>query len=223
MAIHQRVVAGILFGLMMEMSWAASAAESAPTAGAVTPAEVLDGLRQFYRQTARVDGSYQPGVDADYAGMSDCAHSDLAAVTYACTIHKTFGWRLPHEEKTVAFLQGRQRPAGDFYNVAGTVDPTSAEGRTYNTTQGLVALHALGARPRHDPLPVFEEILRRDYKTLPAFSTSFFPLAYLCNGRPIPAQADRSIRALMIQDETGYTNDHVAATFLRGALLRPGR
>src|SRR5262249_16482611 len=41
----------------------------------------------------------------------------------------------------------------------------------------------------------------------------FFPLAYLCAGRPIPEKADRGIRALMVQDETGYTNDHVAATF----------
>jgi hypothetical protein len=74
-------------------------------------------------------------------------------------------------------------------------------------------LHALGLKPRHNPLPVFEEILREDYKQLPAYSTSFFPLAYLCTGRPIPEKADRGIRELMVQDETGYTNDHVAATF----------
>ena len=36
--------------------------------------------------------------------------SDLAAVTYACTIHKTFGWELPHEEKTIEFLLARQKP-----------------------------------------------------------------------------------------------------------------
>ena len=62
-------------------------------------------------------------------------------------------------------------------------------------------------------MPVFEAILKEDYKQLPAYSTSFFPLAYLCVGKAIPAQADRGIRALMVQDETGYTNDHVAATF----------
>lgn len=178
-----------------------------------TPAQVLDGLKQFYQRTARPEGSFSPGVDPDYLGMSDSAHSDLAAVTYACTIHKTFGWRLPNEEKTVEFLLSRQRETGEFFNVAGTVDPKSAEGRTYNTTQGLVALHALGVKPKYDPLPVFEEILKQDYKTLPAFSTSFFPLAYGCVGKPVPPQADRGIRALMVQDETGYTNDHVAATF----------
>ncbi len=175
--------------------------------------EVLRGLRGFYQQTARPDGSFSPGVDPDYLGMSDCAYSDLAAVTYACTVHKTFGWKLPFEAGTIEFLRSRQRADGAFFNVAGTVDPDSAQARTYNTTQGLVALHALGAPPRYDPLPVFEEILRADYRTLPPYSTSFFPLAYLCAGKPIPEQADRGIRALMVQDETGYLNDHVAATF----------
>jgi len=178
-----------------------------------TADEVLQGLKEFYRKTARPDGSFQPGIDPDYRGMSDAAYSDLAAITYAVTIHKTFGWKLPYEEKTVDLLMSRQKSSGDFFNVAGTVAPESPEGRTYNTTQGLVALHALGRKPRHDPLPVFEAILKEDYKQLPAYSTSFFPLAYLCAGRPIPEKADRGIRALMVQDETGYSNDHVAATF----------
>lgn len=175
--------------------------------------EVLAGLKKFYTKTARSDGSFQPGIDPAYRGMSDAAYSDLAATTYAVTVHKTFGWTLPHQEKTVQFLRDRQNPDGAFVNVAGTVDPQSPEGRTYNTTQGLVALHALGSKPRHDPLPVFEAILKADYKQLPAYSTSFFPLAYLCAGQAIPENADRGIRALMVQDETGYTNNHVAATF----------
>ena len=178
-----------------------------------TPDEVLQGLREFYRATARADGSFQEGTDPDYLGMSDCAYSDMAAVTYAVTVHKTFGWKLPHEDKTGKFLLSRQKSNGDFFNVAGTVDPESAAGRTYNTTQGLVALHALGLKPRFNPLPVFEEILKKDYKSLPPYSTSFFPLAYLCAGQPIPEKADRGIRELMVQDETGYMNDHVAATF----------
>lgn len=186
---------------------------SADEPAEITPEVVLAGLRDFYAKTARDDGSFRPGVDPDYLGMSDSAYSDLAAVTYACTIHATFGWKLPHEAKTIAWLHARQREDGSFVNVAGTVDPDSAQGKTYNTTQGLVALHALGQKPKHNPLPIFEEILKADYKQLPAFSTSFFPLAYLCYGQPIPEKADRGIRALMIQDETGYTNDHIAATF----------
>jgi hypothetical protein len=179
----------------------------------ITAEEVLKGLRAFYARTARPDGSFSPGVDPDYLGMSDCAYSDLAAVTYACTVHKTFGWKLPHEQKTIAFLLSRQKKTGAFFNIAGTVDPNSAAGQTYNTTQGLVALHALGVKPRYNPLPVFEAILKQDYKSLPPYTTSFFPLAYLCYGKPIPARADRGIRALMVQDKTGYLNNHIAATF----------
>lgn len=211
-------VGGVLPGLLLLMMSCSNTAPQKPLAdgsdkGEITASEVLSGLRSFYAKTARDDGSFQPGIDPHYPGMADCAYSDLAAVTYACTISRTFGWKLPNEEKTAEFLLARQREHGEFFNVAGTVDPRSAEGRTYNTTQGLVALHALGLKPRNNPLPVFEEILKRDYKTLPAFSTSFFPLAYLCYGQAIPAKADRGIRALMVQDETGYTNDHIAATF----------
>ena len=75
------------------------------------------------------------------------------------------------------------------------------------------ALRALGAKPKHDPLPVFAAVLVEDYKKLPPYTTSFFPLAYCASGREIPAEADRKIRALMDQDEDGYLHDHVAATF----------
>ncbi len=182
-------------------------------ARSATPSEVLTGLRQFFAKTARADGSFANGLDPRYRGMSDSAYSDLAAVTYAVTLHKTFGWKLPHEEATRRFLLSRQQTNGDFFNIAGTVDPKSAEGRVYNTTQGIVALRALGAKPRYDPLRVFEEILQADYKTLPAYSTSFFPLAYLAYGQPIPAEADRRIRATMAQAPDGYLNNHIAATF----------
>jgi geranylgeranyl transferase type-2 subunit beta len=194
--------------LVLVFTTSALAQSKPPTADAV-----LRGLQDFYTKTARADGSFQPGIDPDYRGMSDSAYSDFAAVTYAVTISKTFGWKLPHEEKTIEWILSRQKENGDFVNVAGTVDPASPQGRVYNTTQALVALHALGVKPKYDPLPTFEEILKQDYKTLPAYSTSFFPLAYLCAGKPIPKQADQAIRALMIQDRDGYLNDHVAATF----------
>src|SRR6476659_1001750 len=123
-----------------------------------SPDDVLKGLKGFFEKTARPDGSFQPGIDPDYMGMSDSAYSDLAAVTYAVTLSKTFGWKLPYEEATKQFLLSRQRPNGDFFNVAGTVDPKSAEGRVYNTTQGIMALHALGLKPRYDTLRVIEAI-----------------------------------------------------------------
>jgi prenyltransferase beta subunit len=193
----------------------ASSAACSPVhcASLATPEQVVSGLHRFYAKTARRDGSFTPGIDPAYGGMSDSAYSDLAPVTYAITIHKTFGWKLPHKAMTVQFLLSRQNESGAFFNVAGTVDPQSAEGRVYNTTQGIVALHALALTPRFNPLPVFEEILRQDYKTLPAYSTSFFPLAYLAYGTPIPMEADRRIRATMVQAPDGYLHEHIAATF----------
>jgi geranylgeranyl transferase type-2 subunit beta len=181
-----------------------------PTIG---PDEVQAGVRQFFAKNANADGSFHPGIDPDYEGISDSAFSDLAPVTYAVTLHKTFGWRLPHEEKTREFLLARQKEDGAFLNVKGTADPNSPLARLYNTTQGLVALHALGSKPRYDPIPVFARVLKKDYRSLPPYSTSFFPLAYLVCGRPFPAEEDRKIRALMLQAEDGYLNNHIAATF----------
>jgi geranylgeranyl transferase type-2 subunit beta len=173
----------------------------------------LAGLRKFYQRTANADGSFRPGINPKYAGMADSAASDLAAVTYAVVLHKTFGWKLPHEAMTRKWLLGRQKPDGAFVNVQGTMEPGSAAARLYNTTQGLVALHALGAGPKYDPRPVFTEILKKDYKTLPPYTTSFFPLAFLAYGKPFPAAADRKLRALMVPGKDGYLHNHIAATF----------
>src|SRR2546429_4349880 len=210
----------LMFALFMAASCPITAPLRAAEARAATAEGVLSGLGKFLAKTARADGSFANGLDPQYRGMSDSAYSDLAAVTYAVTLRKTFGWKLPHEEATRRFLLSRQQPNGDFFNVAGTVDPGSAEGRVYNTTQGIVALRALGAKPRYDSLRVFEEI--GDYKTLPAYFTSFFPLAYLAYGQPIPAEADRRIRAAMRQAPDGYLNDHIAATFHAAHYYRLG-
>jgi hypothetical protein len=179
----------------------------------ITPQEVLDGLKSFWEKTALPDGSFRPGVDPDYKGMSDSALSDLAPLTYAVTLHKTFGLKLPYEEKTLANLLARQKDDGAFYHTRGTGDPKAPLTRVYNTTQGLVALHALGAKPKYDPLPVFEQVLGGDYAKLPLYTTSFFPLAYACLGKPFPPEQDKKIRALMKQADDGYLDDHVAATF----------
>jgi len=178
-----------------------------------TPEQVLTGLKTFYARTARADGSFAPGIRPDYKGMSDSAASDMAPPTYAVIIHRTFGWKLPNEEKTREFFLGRQQEDGAFVNRAGTVDPKSANGRLYNTTQGLVALHGLGAKPRFDPLPVFDDIMTKDYASLPPYTTSFFPLAYATQGKKFPKDYDRKIRALMVQDDDGYMHSHIANTF----------
>src|SRR5437763_16755429 len=76
------------------------------------PDEVLEGVRLFFAKTARPDGSFRPGIDPDYPGISDSAYSDLAPTVYAVILHRTFGWKLPDEEKTAGFLLGRQGKDG---------------------------------------------------------------------------------------------------------------
>jgi geranylgeranyl transferase type-2 subunit beta len=197
--------------LWMSLAWLVLA--SSVRAEEPTAVDVLHGLKQFFAKTARADGSFQPGVRADYPGMSDSAASDLAPTVYAVVLHKTFGWTLPNEDMTKKFLLGRQAVDGAFFNVKGTFDPKSPLARAYNTTQGIVALRALGVKPKHDPLPVFDAVLKEDYKSLPLYMTSFFPLAYLAAGKSIPPEADQKIRALMTQAEDGYLHEHIAATF----------
>jgi geranylgeranyl transferase type-2 subunit beta len=179
----------------------------------LTDDQILAGLRLFAAKTARPDGSFGPGADPEYGGMSDSAASDLAPPTYAVIVHRTFGWTLPNEAQTRAFFLNRQQKDGAFVNELGTLDPRSPGARLYNTTQGLVALHGLGIKPRFDPLPVFTAIMEGDYKELPPYTTSFFPLAYATQGKPFPVDADKKIRALMVQDKDGYMHSHVANTF----------
>jgi geranylgeranyl transferase type-2 subunit beta len=71
----------------------------------------------------------------------------------------------------------------------------------------------LGDKPKYDPLPVFEQVMQGDYTGLPPYSTSFFPLAYRAAGKTWPKDFDRRVRALMVQADDGYLNDHIAATF----------
>ena len=183
------------------------------SSGELTAKEIFAGLRSFYERTARSDGSFQPGIDPDYLGMSDTAYSDLAAVTYACTIHKTFGWTLPHESATVEFLQSRQKPTGEFFNIAGTVDPQSPEGQVYNTTQALVALHALGAKPKIIRSLFSKPFCVKTTKRSPRSRLASFHWPTCAPENQFPSRLTVRSALLMIQDEKGYLNDHVAATF----------
>src|SRR5262249_6951439 len=70
------------------------------------------GIRGFFARTALPDGSFRPGIDPAYPGLADSAYSDLAPLTYAVILHRTFGWKLPDEAKTRAFLLSRQGRRG---------------------------------------------------------------------------------------------------------------
>ena len=72
------LIALLLCGPLQALAYEPTSADSP-----AKPEQVLDGLKSFYAKTARRDGSFQPGIDPDYLGMSDSAYSDLAPVTYA--------------------------------------------------------------------------------------------------------------------------------------------
>jgi geranylgeranyl transferase type-2 subunit beta len=201
-------------------------AVSAASNGARLPAleiePTVDGgrlareTRDFVVRCLREDGSYAASPDPSYPGESDTAYSDLAAVTYAFVLARTLGWDLPHASRSTAFVRRHQKPDGRFVNEAGKHDPASDLGVLYNTTQGVVALHAMGERPAVDPLPVLGRLLAGEsYRQLPWYTTSFFPLCCAALGRPFPEEWRKKLGGYMEsrQAEDGYLGDHVAATF----------
>jgi hypothetical protein len=113
----------------------------------------------FVQRCRRDDGGYAPSPDQAYAGTSDTKLSDLAAVTYAAVLARTLGRELPRPGQSVEFIQRHQRPDGRFVNLGGEMDPGSDLAVLYNTTQGVVALRALGAAPKADPKPVVTRFL----------------------------------------------------------------
>ena len=176
------------------------------------PSETWD----FIVRCRRADGGYAPSPDPQYAGESDTRLSDLAAVTYAAVLARTLGRELPQAGRSAEFVRRHQRPDGRFVNLGGALAPEGDLAVLYNTTQGVVALRALGERPEVDPTPVIERLLAGDaYTKLPWYTTSFFPLFYAALGKPFPQEPRRKLARHMEanQAEDGYLGDHVAAAF----------
>jgi len=140
----------------------------------------------------------------------------LAAVTYAATLAKPLGWKLPHPEKSVEFIQGHQQPDGVFGNRQGSMDPKSNLAILYNTVQGAVGLRALGAKPKIDPAQVMDRFFEKEvFKTLPWYTISFYPLFYVALGVPFPKEYLEALEGHITHNQApdGYLGDHVAATF----------
>ncbi len=178
--------------------------------------EVLDGIRSFIHRTAQKDGSFTPGIDPQYAGMSDTNLSGIAAPAYATILSRTFGWDLPYPDETKEFIHRCQKPDGAFYPPTGTMDPQSPQAKFYNTAQGVVALKWMNEKPKYDPMPVAEYFIQKEeLEKLPLYMTSFFPYFFSALGRPMPDDLDRSLRAIIEQKQSadGYVGDHVASTF----------
>src|SRR5580700_7564047 len=101
------------------------------------------GIIAFIDQCRRGDGGYSPSPHPEYAGRSDTASSDLAAVTYAAVLARSLDAALAEPPRSVEFIHSHQRPDGSFVNLEGTFDPTSDLAILYNTTQAVVGLNAL--------------------------------------------------------------------------------
>lgn len=182
----------------------------------------IDGLTitsealTYVEKCAREDGGYAPSPDPKYPGDSDTAESDLAAVTYAATLAKTLGWKLPHAERSVKFIQRHQQPDGVFVNFQGKFDPKADLAILYNTTQGVVSLRALGSKPKIDCAHVMDRFFENSaFKQLPWYTLSFYPLFYAALGKPFPPEQRTAVAQHIMGNQAadGYLGDHVAATF----------
>jgi len=177
---------------------------------------VKDETFAFIRKCQRPDGGYAPSPDPAYQGNSDTGLSDLAGVTYAAVLAKTVGLKLPQADESAAFVQRHQQPDGSFVNHGGKMQPTDALAVLYNTTQGIVALRALGKKPRCDPAPVMQRFFEGGaHKKLPWYTTSFFPLFYAALEQPFPEAYREAISKHILTSQTpdGYLQNHVAAAF----------
>ena len=177
---------------------------------------VKDDTFAFIRKCQRPDGGYAPSPDADYAGNSDTGLSDMAAVTYAAVLAKTVGWELPDTKKSIDFIHRHQRSDGRFANLGGKMNAEDNLAILYNTTQGVVALRALGQKPQIDPAPVMKRFFEADVlKKLPWYTTSFFPLFYAALDTPFSAEYRKALSEYMISHQTadGYLQNHIAATY----------
>ena len=155
-----------------------------------SPEEVLARLEQFFAKTARPDGSFRPGVDASYDGISDSAFSDLAPVTYAVVIHKTFGWKLPDEEKTRAFLLARQQDENVARFILGLIkDPEFAD-RSEDVQRALPAAM--------DPRTYYEVLFWGGGHVLQFTWTLLMLVAWLWLADAIGAQPPLSPRVVLV-------------------------
>lgn len=199
---------------------AGSSTEGSPKESLPSPnfdgLKISDDTLKFVKTCARDDGGYSPSPDPQYLGNSDTRESDLAAVTYAATLAKTVGWELPHKEKSADFIQRHQKREGVFINFQGSLNPNEDLAILYNSTQGVVALRALGEKPKFDLVHVLDRFFEQAlFKKLPWYTVSFYPLFYAALGKPFPEEYRAAIAQHIVQNQAadGYIGDHVASTF----------
>jgi prenyltransferase beta subunit len=200
----------------------ASALGAPGIGGETSPSSALDGQQikdatfGFIERCLRKDGGYSPSPDPGYPGYGDTSMSDLAAVAYAAILARQVNWPLKHKKKSAEFIQRHQQPDGVFVNHEGKMDPKSDLAVLYNTVQGVVSLHALGEKPRVNPVKVMDRFfVNQAFANLPWYTTSFFPLFYALLGADFPSEYRLALERHMTESQAadGYLQDHVAATF----------
>jgi len=191
-------------------------AGESPATAEIDGRKIKDTTFRFIQNCARPDGGYSPSPDRNYAGSSDTAESDLAAVTYAATLAKPEARTLAHAKNSADFIQHHQQPDGVFVNLAGNMDPHSDLAVLYNTVQGVVGLRALGEKPRVNTVRVLDRFFQNNaFAKLPWYTVSFFPLFYASLGVPFPHAYQTALEHHLQEHQArdGYLGDHVAATF----------
>jgi geranylgeranyl transferase type-2 subunit beta len=200
----------------------ASALDAVGIDGEASSFSALDGQQikdttfRFIERCAQEDGAYSPSPDPGYTGFADTSLTDLAAVAYAAILARQVNWPLKHKKKLAEFIQSHQQPHGAFVNHAGSLDPEADLAVLYNTVQGVVSLHALGEKPRVNPIKVMDRFfVNQAFAKLPWYTTSFFPLFYAAVGADFPSEYRLALERHMTENQTpdGYLQDHVAATF----------
>jgi Prenyltransferase and squalene oxidase repeat len=181
-----------------------------------------DGVRireetfSFLEKCSRSDGVYNPSPDPGYHGNSDTAESDLAAVTYAAVLAKTFQRKLPASARSAEFIQSHQQADGAFANHAGNLNPKDDLAILYNTVQGVVGLRALGEKPSMNPVHALDRFFENGrFRKLPWYTMSFYPLFYAALGAHFPDDHRQAIANWLESHQAadGYLGDHVASTF----------
>ena len=185
-------------------------------ATAADGARIREEAFAFLEKCARKDGGYNPSPDPGYHGSSDTAESDLAAVTYAAVLAKTFQRKLPAGARSAEFIQSHQQPDGVFANREGNLDPKADLAILYNTVQGAVGLRALSEKPRINPVHALDRFFENGrFRKLPWYTMSFYPLFFAALGAHFPDEHRKAIESWLEshQASDGYLGDHVASTF----------
>ncbi|MFA6714587.1 MAG: prenyltransferase/squalene oxidase repeat-containing protein [Victivallales bacterium] len=134
-------------------------------------------ITDYIFSLADEDGGFQASAVPDFLGVADGKVSEIAPATYAAEIAQTLGMELPYPEKTIEYIQARQRSKGYFVNLTPLPGVPTHAYLMYNTCVGLRGLKALGKKPKYDPRKWLDGFIRRTEK-ISAYDPDFYANSY---------------------------------------------